>query len=408
MKFSYKACDSAGALRVGTIDAPEEVEALEILRRQGLFVSHIQAARDRESQAAQSTKGKRIGRGRLLKNLAMFLRQLYVLNSSGTPLTEALHSLQRQTKDLTWKAVVMDLHRRVEQGEPLSAAMLEHPRCFDPICRSLIAAGESSGNLSVMLDRIATLVRKQLQTRSAITGALIYPALLICVSFGVLLLMLLFVLPRFAGLFQSMNCPLPVTTRFLMSLSTGLQAYWWLILSLLIVGLVIFKIWSMSDGGKEVLHQFILKLPIAGKLIRSFAIARILRILGVLSQGSVPLLDALALARQTMTNRQFSRLVGRAEAAVVRGSTISSAFADSPLVEPALCEAVRSGEQSGQLGSLLLNLADFLDEENDVVVRSLTSILEPIILVALGVVVGFVAMSMFLPMFDLTAMTQHG
>jgi len=209
MKFSYKACDASGGLRVGTVDAPEEVEALEVLRRQGLFVSHIQEARDRESQNAQGAKGKRMGRGRLLKNMAMFMRQLYVLNSSGTPLTEALHSLQRQSKDLTWKAVVSDLHRRVEQGEPLSAAMLEHPRCFDPICRSLIAAGESSGNLSVMLDRIATLVRKQLQTRSAIIGALIYPSLLISVSIGVLLLMLLFVLPRFAGLFQSMNVPLP-------------------------------------------------------------------------------------------------------------------------------------------------------------------------------------------------------
>ena len=122
----------------------------------------------------------------------------------------------------------------------------------------------------------------------------------------------------------------------------------------------------------------------------------------------MPLLDALALARQTMTNRQFTRLVARAEAAVTRGSTISAAFAESPLIEPSLCEAIRSGEQSGQLGSLLLNLAEFLDEENEVVVRSLTSILEPVILVCLGVVVGFVAMSMFLPMFDLTAMTQHG
>jgi type IV pilus assembly protein PilC len=407
MKFSYKACDANGTLRVGTVDAIEQVEAMEALRRQGLFVSHIQEARDRESHNAHRVKGKRMGRGRLLKNLAMFMRQLYVLNSSGTPLTEALHSLQRQSKDLTWKAVVSDLHRRVEQGEPLSAAMLEHPRCFDPICRSLIAAGESSGNLSVMLDRIATLVRKQLQTRSAIIGALIYPSLLISVSVGVLLLMLLFVLPRFAGLFQSMNVPLPVTTRFLMSLSSGLQAYWWLLLILLVVGLVIFKVWSMTEAGKEVLHQIILRLPIAGKLIRSFAVARILRILGVLSQGSVPLLDALALARQIMTNRQFTRLVARAEAAVTRGSTISAAFAESPLIEPSLCEAIRSGEQSGQLGSLLLNLAEFLDEENDVVVRSLTSILEPVILVCLGVVVGFVAMSMFLPMFDLTAMTQH-
>lgn len=407
MKFSYQACDASGALKIGTTDAPDAVEALEILRRQGLFVSQIEADKEAEVDEHQLVKRGRMGRGRLLKNLAMFTRQLYVLNSSGTPLTDAIRSLGRQAKDPKWRAIVFDLYQRVEQGDPLSAAMHEHAECFDPVTRSLIAAGESSGNISLMLDRVATLTRKQLQTRSAIISALIYPALLITVSIGVMLLLLLFVLPRFAGLFQSLNVPLPATTRFLMMLSGGLQSYWWVLLGSIIVLIVGFKIWSKSEAGIEVLHRIVLKLPIAGKLIRSFAVARILRVLGVLSQGSVPLLDALALARQTMTNRQYSRLVEKAEAAVTRGSTISSAFADSPLIDSSLCEAVRSGEQSGQLGSLLLNLAEFLDEENEVVVRSLTSILEPIILVALGLVVGFVAMSMFLPMFDLTAMTQH-
>lgn len=408
MKFSYQACDASGALKIGTAEAPDAVEALEILRRQGLFVSQIEADKEANAEQHQSVKRGRMGRGRLLKNLAMFTRQLYVLNSSGTPLTDAIRSLGRQAKDPKWRAVVFDLFERVEQGDPLSAAMHEHAECFDPVTRSLIAAGESSGNISLMLDRVATLTRKQLQTRSAIISAMIYPALLITVSIGVMLLLLLFVLPRFAGLFQSLNVPLPATTRFLMALSGGLQSYWWVLLGSIIVLAVGFKLWSRSEAGIEVLHRIVLKLPIAGKLLRSFAVARILRVLGVLSQGSVPLLDALALARQTMTNRQFSRLVEKAEAAVTRGSTISSAFADSPLIDSSLCEAVRSGEQSGQLGSLLLNLAEFLDEENEVVVRSLTSILEPIILVGLGLVVGFVAMSMFLPMFDLTAMTQHG
>jgi type II secretory pathway component PulF len=410
MKFSYEACDSTGVPKAGIVEAPDAIEAMEILRRQGLFVSRIDAATAGRGggSAGGHRRRRRIGRGRLLKNLAMFSRQLFVLNSSGTPLTEALHSLERQTKDSAWRAVVAELCRRVEQGDPLSAAMADQPHSFDPVCRSLVAAGETSGNLSVMLDRVATLTRKQLQTRSAIIGALIYPCLLVVVSFGVLLLMLLYVLPRFAGMFQSLNVPLPVTTRFLMSLSGLLQNYWWLALGAMISAAVGFKIWASTDHGTETLHRVVLRLPIAGKLLRSFAVARIMRVVGVLSQGSVPLLDALALARQTMTNRQYARLVARAEAAVTRGSTISSALADSPLVEPAICEAVRSGEQSGQLGGLLLNLAGFLDEDNEVVVRSLTSILEPIILIALGVVVGFVAMSMFLPMFDLTAMTQHG
>ena len=156
------------------------------------------------------------------------------------------------------------------------------------------------------------------------------------------------------------------------------------------------------------MHKLVLVMPIAGRLVRSFSIARILRVIGTLGQGSVPLLDALGLARQTATNLQFIRLMSKAEAAVTRGSTISNAFSESPLIESSLCEAIRSGEQSGQLANLLLNLADFLDEENEMLVKSLTSLLEPAILVVLGVLVGFIALSMFLPLFDLTAMAGGG
>jgi type IV pilus assembly protein PilC len=238
-------------------------------------------------------------------------------------------------------------------------------------------------------------------------GALIYPTLLIGVAFSVLLLMLLFVLPRFAEMFKSLGVPLPATTQFMMNLSGALQSYWWAGITLIVGGSVAFRYWSKTPQGRAVLHKLVLVMPIAGRLVRSFSIARILRVIGTLGQGSVPLLDALGLARQTATNLEFIRLMANAEAAVTRGSAISTAFSESPLVDSSLCEAIRSGEQSGQLANLLLNLADFLDEENEIIVRSLTSILEPVILIALGLVVGFVAMSMFLPMFDLTAMTQH-
>ncbi|HEX4793484.1 MAG TPA: type II secretion system F family protein [Humisphaera sp.] len=408
MRFRYEACDAGGAPRGGLMEAANQTEAMDALRRQGLFVSHIEQSRGGALPQSSYHGKRRMGRSRLLKNLAVFSRQLYLLVSSGTQITEALHSLQKQSKDLTWRAVMGDLCRSVEQGEPLSAAMLQHPQCFDPVCRSLVAAGEAGGNLANMLDRLASMTRKQMQTRSAIIGALIYPSLLITVAVGVLLLMLLFVLPRFADMFKSLAVPLPTTTRLLMDLSGALQSYWWIALSGLAAAIVGFRVWAKTNGGREILHKVVLTMPIAGRLVRSFSVARIMRILGVLGQGSVPLLDALGLARQTATNLQFIRLMSKAEAAVTRGSTISNAFSESPLIESSLCEAIRSGEQSGQLANLLLNLADFLDEENEIIVRSLTSILEPVILIALGVVVGFVAMSMFLPMFDLTAMTQHG
>ncbi|HWE93452.1 MAG TPA: type II secretion system F family protein [Tepidisphaeraceae bacterium] len=405
MKYAYQACDASGAGTSGSVEAAEVVDAIETLRRQGLFVTDIRAGGEERPHAVRR---RRMGRSRQLKNLSMLMRQLYVLTSSGTQLVDALRSLERQSKDAAWRAVIADVRGKVEQGSGFAAAMGDHSDCFDPVCRSLVAAGETGGDMEKMLDRIATLSRKQLQTRSAIVGAMIYPCLLVCVAVGVLMMMLLFVLPRFAGFFQSMDVPLPATTKFLMALSGMLQSYWWAMLGGLIALVVGGKFWAATQSGREIVHRGVLRMPIAGRIVKSFEVARIVRVLGVLVTGKVPLLEALGLARQTVGNVQYVRLVAAAEQAVTRGSTISAVFGESDLVSPSLVEAIRSGEQSGEMAGLLVNMADFLDEDNEVIVRSLTSILEPIILIALGLLVGFVALSMFLPMFDLTSMTQRG
>jgi type II secretory pathway component PulF len=409
MKYAYQAVDSAGKVVGDTIDAADENEAMDALRHRGLFVGELRPATgDAISNApAGGKKRKRLSAGRRLKNMAMFTRQLTVLVSSGTPLVQALSALERQTKDAVWREIVSGVRAKVEEGSTLSEAMAEHPQAFDAIARSLISAGESGGGLETMLDRLSVLSRKQLHVRSAVVGAMIYPSLLIIVAIGVLALMLLFVLPRFAGLFDTLDVKLPPMTQFLMTCSEFLQGYWW---SLPIVGAVAFfgaRSWMRTAAGRRAIDTALLRLPAVGAIVRSFSLARISRVLGVLLAGKVPLLEALGLARQTVSNCKYVDLVARAEDAVTRGSNVSTVFAATDLVNPALCEAIRAGEQSGQMGPLLLNIADFLDEENEVVVKSLTSILEPVILIVLGVLVGFVALSMFLPLFDLTA-AAHG
>ncbi len=406
MKLAYQAFDMSGKAVSDTVEASDAAEAVENLRRQGLYVTEIHA-QGGASGGKTGRRRKRLGSGKRLKNLAMFTRQLSVLVTSGTPLVQALGALERQANDKVWKEVVMSLRGRVEEGATLSQAMQAQPDVFDPVCRSLIAAGESSGSFDTMLDRLATLSRKQLHVRGAIVGALIYPALLIVVAMGVLALMLLFVLPRFAGLFQSLDVPLPIMTKLLMKLSGALRSYWWTIPLAGGGGFFLARSWIFSLAGKRTIDTVLLKVPVAGPVLQNFAVARIARVLGVLVTGKVPLLEALGLARETSRNVNYMELVSKAEEAVTRGSSMSTAFAASNLVSPSLCEAIKSGEQSGQMGPLLLNIADFLDEENEVVVKSLTSILEPLILVVLGLVVGFVALSMFLPLFDLTSAT-HG
>jgi type II secretory pathway component PulF len=406
MKLVYQGFDQSGAAVPGTIDANDVAEARETLRSRGLYVLSIKEL-EAASELSADEKAPRFGRMRQLRNVAMFTRQMHVLISTGTPLVEALAALERQAKEPGWRRIVAGVRVKVEDGASLSAAMAGYPKHFDAVCRSLVAAGESAGNLDVMLDRLGVLAQKQVHIRSAAIGAMVYPSLLIVVAISVLLTMLVFVLPRFAMLFKSLDTPLPPTTQMLVSLSDLTRNYWWLIVPL--AGAAAFGVWTWlrTSQGQRMTATASLKTPRIGLIVRNFATARITRLMGILLQGRVPLVESLRLTRESLTIHQYVELLSRADEAVTRGESLASAFADTDLVAPSVYEAMRSGDKSGQLGPLLITVADFLDEENEVTLRSLTSILEPLILMVLGLLVGFVALSMFMPLFDLTAAT-HG
>lgn len=410
-KFSYTAFDRAGKSVPGAIEAASEVEARESLRHRGLFVTKLTESVDGTAPAGGASKrstGGRVGRGRVLKNLSMFTRQLHVLIASGTPLVQAMGALERQSKDLKFRAVVADVRRRVEEGVALSQAMRAHPHFFNDVSRSLISAGEAGGRIDAMLERLAKLIRAELHVRTSVIGALVYPAVLIVISIGVMALLLTFVLPRFAGLFVTLGSPLPPTTKAVMAVSDVLTGYWWALIGAGVGSVFGFRAWLRTPVGRRTFDTLIVRAPIVGKMIRSFCTARIARLLGIQLESKVPLLDALRLTRQAAGNLLFQDLIVQAEEAATRGQAVSSAFAASTLISPTITEAMHSGEQTGQMSTLLISIADYLDEENEVIVRSLTSIIEPVILIGLGVMVGFVAVSMFLPLFDLTATTSGG
>ena len=407
MKVAYTGFDRSGKPVADVVDADGIAEAKEMVRRQGVFVTEAaEAEADATPRRASGTSP--LGYGKRLKLVAMFLRQLHVLIATGTPLAESLTALERQASDPGWKTIVGDLRDRVEQGTALSAALGAYPKYFNAVCTGLVAAGESGGNLDEMLERLAVLSRKQAHVRSAVVGAMIYPALLTVVATGVLGVLMGFVLPRFSALFASLDTALPPTTKFLMGISDLVRAYWWAIPFLL--GGLAFGFWSFlkTDVGKRARDRAAVSMPQFGKIIRSFATARIARLLGILLQGKVPLLEALHLTRDAMSNSLYAALLTRAGDAITRGDSLAGAFGDARLIPPSVCEAIRSGDKTGQLGTLLNALADFLDEENEIVLRSLTSIIEPVILIVLGLLVGFIALSMFMPLFDLTAATRGG
>ncbi len=406
MKLIYQAYDKSGKAVTDTVDAASESEALQQLRRDGLFVLELRPPADgsdngQASQAAADVTARRSTRH--LRHLAMFTRQLHVLVSTGTPMVEALAGLERQTRDTRWRQVIGELRTHVEEGATLADAMEKRPDCFDAVYRSLIAAGEAGGRFEAMLDRLAKLVRRQQHVRSSIQGAMTYPALLFVVALVVLVLLLTFVLPRFADLFDTMKIALPPSTQAMLTISEFLQGYWWLALLGGAAAGWAARAWLKTAQGRETRDTLLVRTPYISPMTRGFATARVARLLGTLLENSVPLLEALELTRHATGNVHYQRLVIRAEEAVTRGEPVSVAFRDERLIDPSVYEALRSGEATGQIAPLLLNIADFLDEDNEIILRSLTSILEPIILVILGLLVGTVALSMFLPLFDLTA-----
>lgn len=402
MKLSFQAYDRAGRTVSGSVEAGSEEEARAKLRQKGMYVTELTTG----AAPVGARGGASLPSLKRLKGMSLLARQLSLLISTGTPLVEALGAIERQMRDQRWKSAVGDIRSRVEDGAPLSEAFAAHPTLFNPVACSLVRAGESSGGLEKMLDRMARLARQQEKVTSAILGSMLYPAVLLIVSVCVLVLMLTFVLPRFTTMFEALDAPLPATTEALLFIGQTMRAYWWAFPPALIgVGAVIYRT-IRSPHGRAWLEQAMLDAPMIGRIVKSLLVARIIRLLGVLLDARVPLLEALQLTEQSVASSRYALLLSRAGEEVSRGEALSKVFATEPAMPPAIVESVANGERTGRLGAVLSSLAEFMDEDNEVLVKSISSIIEPVILVGLGVVVGFVAISMFLPLFDLTTMTQ--
>lgn len=357
--------------------------------------------------ASPAGKPPALSRGQRLRLTATLSRQLQVLVATGTPLSQALHAVERTTRHAGFQSVIARLRHDVEEGTPLSVSM-RATGVFDRVAVALVAAAETSGNMTVMLARLAELSRRQLRLRSAVSSALVYPCMLMTLGGAVLLTMLLFVLPRFEGLFASLDTPLPATTQVVMWASTALREHWLAGLAGLGLLAAAAVVAGRRPGLRDRVDTLVLRMPKLGDLARSLACARVARMLGTLLESKVPLLESLSLTREGTLSTGYARLLARAEDAVSRGEPLSSVFDSSDLIVAPVQEAVRNGEMSGQLGAPLCQLADFLDEENDQLVKTLTGLLEPTILIVLGLIVGFIAVSIFLPMFDLITAAQGG
>ncbi len=403
MNLTYQALDPSGKRVTDVIEAGDVREAVEKLRRSGLLVTEITPAASKP-RAAPARGRRRAADARLtLKPLLFLTKQMAMLLKSGAGVVPALTAVRRQLRKPGHIAIVNQLISDLEQGAPLADAMGKHPRSFEPSYRAVIAAGEASATLPDMFERLCGILGRRRALRNKIIGALAYPAFLTFLCTKVLLVLLLFVIPRFAGMFETLRLDLPASTEFLLHVSTSLRAYWeWLVVG---AGtfIIAITVGLASAAGRQFLINVQTEVPLFGRLASRLIQGQLFRTLGTLIECRVGLLEALELCRGVTSNARFQKLIHDIEGSVTAGDQISAALMRSGFISPSIYYSVHTGEESGNLGPAISFCAQSLEDDNAELIGTITRLFEPMILLIMGLVVGTVAVSLFLPLFDMTA-----
>ena len=333
------------------------------------------------------------------KEVIFFTSQLALMLEVGTPLTNALAAMEKQTKNPAFKEVIRSLHRDIEEGQQLSDAMRRHPRVFNYVFISMIKAGETGGFLKEILERLAEMQEKRLALIAQLRSTLTYPAILCLVGLLVVIFVLVGVLPKFTTFFAGKEEILPATTRFLMALSASLQGYWWVYL-IITAGVIIgIKLWKDSEPGQTMIDRICVGAPILARLYNKIYTCQLLRTLGHLMDSQVPLLEALEVTRSTIKNRYFKGFINRITDHVEKGGRFAQPFANYPYILDSVKQMVATGEEVGNLPPVMLRLAAYYDTEVDRELKNIASLIEPIALILLGGVVGLIVGSVILPLF---------
>ena len=341
------------------------------------------------------------GRKIKAKEIIFFTSQLSLMLEVGTPLTSSLTAIENQTKNPAFKEVIHAMGRDIEEGLQLSDAMRRHPQVFNHVFISMIKAGETGGFLQGILDRLAEMQEKRQALIAQLRSTLTYPAILCLVGLLVVIFVLVGVLPKFTTFFAGKESILPITTRFLMAMSKSLRGYWWLYLISFAGLIVALKLWKESEPGQALIDRFCVSAPMVARLYNKIYTCQLLRTLGHLMSSQVPLLEALEVTQATIRNRYFSRFITQIINHVEKGGRFAQPFTTYPYILDSVKQMVATGEEVGNLPTVMLRLAGFYDTEVDRELKNIASLIEPIALMLLGGVVGVIVASVILPLFKL-------
>jgi type IV pilus assembly protein PilC len=406
--YKFEAMDTSGEEVKDEIEATNEDEAQQKIKQMGYFVTKLVAtsaakAKGKKKKTPGYKKSKKtfvIG-GVRTKHLTLFTRQFSTLQDAGLPVLRSLRILEHQMKPSALKNALIDVVEDVESGSTLSEAMGKHPRAFDRLYVNMVKAGEAGGALEVILQRLAEFKEKSQTLKRKVIGAMVYPCVVITAAVGILIFIMVAIIPKFEKIFREFGLKLPELTQFLINVSMWCSNYWWS-LPLVPLGIwLLFKIIRLSRAGNYALDRLWLWVPIVGKIIEKTIVARTTRTLGTLVSSGVPILESLSIVRETANNAVFERMYQRVYESIREGDTIAEPLRESRLVDDMVTNMVEVGEETGDLDTMLYKIADFYDEEVDTAVKSLISLLEPIMIIVLGGIIGTIVVALFLPMIGL-------
>ncbi len=410
--YKYEAMDHAGAEVTGTIEAESEADAQQVIREQDLFVTKI--TEDGRKKKKKKDKGDKKGGPRRrkagggfsiggvgAKQLCTFTRQLSTLQDAGLPILRSLMILEGQSKPGPLKNSLIGVIEDIEGGSTLSEAMAKQPKAFDDLYVNMVKAGEAGGALEVILQRLAEFKERAQSLKRKVIGAMIYPAAVITVAIAIVSGIMIFIIPKFKKIFLGFDVELPDITIMLLNASDWFATYWWVLILAPVAFVLMIKLIKKNKTGAFVIDWIALKIPLMGKILQKSTIARTMRTLGTLIASGVPILEALTIARDTAGNNVFKRAFDNIHSAIREGESIAVPLREARIVDDMVVNMVDVGEETGALDTMMYKVAEVYDEEVAVAVDGLISMLEPIMVVVLGLIVGFIVIALFMPLVKL-------
>lgn len=391
--FEYKGKTVTGSAVEGELKVKDRGELERILRRNKILVDKV--------NRKPSQVSFKIGTGVKKIHVSRFTRQFATMIGAGLPMVQCLDILSKQMDSQEFCKIIGEIKDSVSSGSTLSEAMAKHKKVFDELYTNMVEAGEMGGALDTILVRLANYREKADGLTRKVKGALVYPAVVSFVATGVTVAMLTFIVPIFAKMFSNLGAELPAPTQVVLQISEFLQRYFLLILGFIVSAIIGLRMMLKNEEGRFQFDKFMLKTPVFGDLIRKSAVARFTRTLGTLIQSGVTILDALEITAKTAGNKVLQRAIKKSVVSIAEGDTITNPLKESGVFPPMVIQMIGVGEKTGGLDDMLSKIADFYDEEVDAAVHALTSMIEPMVIVVMGVVIGGILIAMYLPMFDI-------